>query len=146
MVQVVSSGTAHAQSVTGCSPVVTITVQATGSTCQCAPDVSTECCSNNTYVVDSLTVDCGPTCAGPAEVAGLIEYPDIGKPEGCLDEVFFFPCAGGITTPFRASIPIQCPDGQIYLFDGTVTAECLPCPLELAVPPAIEPEDLGVQQ
>ena len=33
VVQVLSSGTAHAQTVTGCSPVVTITLQATGATC-----------------------------------------------------------------------------------------------------------------
>ncbi len=141
VVQVVSSGTAHAQTVTGCSPVVTITLQATGPTCACAPGVSVACCSDNTYVVDSLSLECGPTCAGPAEVAGLIEYPDIGKPEGCLDEVFYFPCVDTRAT-FRARIPIRCPDGEIYLFDATVTAVCLDCDLELDVPPAIEPEDL----
>jgi hypothetical protein len=141
VVQVVSSGTAHAQTVTGCSPVVTITVQATGPICQCAPDVSSACCNDNSYVVGSLSLDCGPTCAGPAQVAGLIEYPDTGKPEGCQDEVFFFPCVGTLAS-FRARIPIRCPDGQIYLFEGTVTAECLPCNVALAVPPAIEPEDL----
>ena len=90
-------------------------------------------------MVDSLTLDCGPTCPGPAEVAGLIEYPDIGKPEGCLDEVFFFPCAG-TTATFSARIPVRCPDGQIYLFEGTVTAVCLDCDLELDARPAIAPE------
>ena len=139
VVQVVSAGTAHAQTVTGCSPFVTITVQATGPTCACAPGVGTECCSDNSYVVGSLTVTCGVTCAGPAEVAGLIEFDEVGKPDGCSDDVFFFPCSGTRAT-FAARFPVRCPDGAIYLFDGTVTAECLPCDLELDAPLLIAPQ------
>ena len=130
VVQLVSSGTAHAQSVTGCSPIVTITLQATGATCRCAPSVSVDCCSNNTYVVGSVSVDCGPTCAGRAEVAGVIEFPGLDKPLDCLDEVYVFPCSGGITTPFAVRVPVRCPDGGIYAFDGTVNAVCEPCLLE----------------
>ena len=139
VVQVVSAGTAHAQSVTGCSPFVTITVQATGPTCACAPGVDVECCSDNSYLVDSVTVTCGVTCAGQAEVAGPIEFDDVGKPDGCTDDVFFFPCSGNRAT-FAARFPVRCPDGAIYLFVGTVTAECLPCDLELDAPLMIVPQ------
>ena len=141
--QVVSSGTAHAQTVTGCSPVATITVQATGENCECAPPgPGNECCSATTWLVESLTVDCGPTCAGAAEVAGLVEFPGISKPPACGDfPIYEFPCSGG-TASFPVRFPVRCADGEIYLFDGTVTAVCLDCDLELDVPPAIEPEDL----
>src|SRR6185312_15897264 len=55
VVQIVSSGTALAQAVTGCFPVCTITLQATGANCACVPDAGPACCDPNTYLVQSLT-------------------------------------------------------------------------------------------
>ena len=120
----------HAATVTGCSPVVTITLRATGATCACTPDVDVECCSDNTYIVDSLTVTCGRRVLAPAEIAGLIEFPGVGKPQDCLDEVYFFPCAGALGRRSGQGSRSAAATGQTYLFDGTVTAVCEDCPLE----------------
>ena len=141
VVQLVSSGTAHAQTVTGCSPVATITVRATGENCECAPRPSpgNDCCSATTWLVESVTVNCGPTCIGLAEVAGLVEFPGISKPPSCGEfPVYEFPCSGG-TASFPARFPVTCGDGQIYLFDGTVNAVCEPC-LELDAPLVVAPQ------
>jgi hypothetical protein len=138
VVQVVSSRTAHAQTITGCSPVATITVRATGENCECAPGPPNQCCSATTWLVDSLTVNCGPTCAGAAEVAGLVEFPGISKPSACGEfPIYEFPCSGG-TASFPARFPVRCADGQIYLFDGTVNAVCKPCLLEDAPPQIVQ--------
>ena len=134
VVQVLSSGTAHAQTVTGCSPVITITLQATGATCRCASGVPTACCSDNSYLIDSVTLNCGPTCPG-AELAGPIEFRGISKPEDCEDEVYLFVCTGDETATVPVRAPVRCGDGEIYLFDGTVTCVCQGCDLELAATP-----------
>ena len=66
VVQVVSPGTAHAQTVTGCSPVVTITLsrpERAASACPC-PTCPQLLQSDTVYWVQGLTVDCGPTCRG----------------------------------------------------------------------------------
>lgn len=140
VVEVVSSGTAHAQTVSGCSPVITITLRATGADCDCVPVVSPSCCNDNTYFVESLDVDCGPTCAGPAARVGPFAFPGVPRPADCPDGVAEFPCAAGRAT-FRTVFPVRCPDGETYLFDATVTAVCLPCPVvQLDSPPPIAPE------
>ncbi len=143
LVQVVSPGTAHAQTVTGCSPVITITLRSTGPDCDCVPGgVSPSCCNDNTYFVQSLDVECGPTCAGPAVRVGPFEFPGlVPAPAECPDEIAEFPCQAARAT-FRTTFPVRCPDGETYLFDATVTAVCQPCPpVELDSPPPIAPED-----
>jgi hypothetical protein len=138
VVQVVSPGTALAQTVTGCSPAVTITLIATGPTCACVPvPVESACCNNNTFWVASLDVDCGPTCPGPATVAGELEFPGVPRAQDCPDRIAEFPCA--TTATFRATFPVTCPDGQTYQFDGMVTAICQDCGTAAEPPSLIAP-------
>ena len=59
---------------------------------------------------------------------GPFEFPGLVQPEGCPDEIAEFPCVGGTAT-FRTRFPVRCPDAETYVFDATVTAVCLPCPL-----------------
>ena len=76
-------------------------------TCRCASGVPTACCSDNSYLIDSVTLNCGPTCPG-AELAGPIEFRGTSKPEDCEDEVYLFVCTGDETATVPVTAPVRC--------------------------------------
>ena len=129
--QMVSARPVHAQTVTGCSPVVSITLIQTGNNCECVPLPT----SNRLLQQRHLLLGPGPDGglrsdvpgrrggSWPARIPGHRQAPD------CPDRIAEFPCSGGKAT-FRARFPVTCPDGGTYVFDGQVTADCVPCPLE----------------
>ena len=119
-VQVLSSGTAHAQTVTGCIPMLTVTLAETGSMTASATAYrfSPKCCSNNTSF-PTVTATAGRPAVAPAQswaTSLLVPAPafkcnacetrckrgtqlqhDSGRPHG-LGQV---KCADGITTNGR---------------------------------------------
>ena len=96
------------------------------------PVSRTACCSDNTYLVDEPDLELRPDVSWPCRAGGpRSSSQGSRKPDDCEDVlVYVFVCTGD-TAAFPARFPVRCADGEIYLFDGTVTAVCLDCDLEL---------------
>ena len=130
VVQVVSSGTAYAQTVTGCCPVVSITLIQTGSNCGACPCPTSRRVAatvSTLYWVQGLTVDCGPTCQGPAVVDARSSSQTSASPQTAPTASPSSPAPRGGRR--SAQVLVRCPDGGIYQFDGRSPRTASPAPL-----------------
>jgi hypothetical protein len=128
VVQVISTGTAHAQTVTGCRPTVLLqgTID-TGPNCGCVPPGfqpssahDPQCCDQST-VVPRISATCGPTCPGTATVNSYSVTAGASPPCNVLPR-----CDVGVpsvTITIRATI--TCADGVARTVTQTVTMSCL---------------------
>lgn len=124
-VQAVTARPAHAQTVTGCRPVLSATASKTGPTCECAAGADKKCCSDNTVFVD-VTATCGALCPGKATVT-VITIDGLGPKSPCTDVRFQdLTCPGG-TEEVTIKASVKCPDGVTQVVTQTLTVTCQPC-------------------
>ncbi len=102
VVQVLTTGTANAQGVTACSPVLKVTLLETGSGCACVPALEetplVSCCSGNTVFASFAASTCGSACPGNAIVGAVthtggreawnLQHRSLSRGQMCHTHVF----------------------------------------------------------
>ena len=146
-VQVLSGGTAHAQTVTGCRPVITVMLKETGEgnmggVCECVPDLPARCCSNNTSF-PTVTADCGTTCGGDGTIVGDITLlsPSSSSSAMSRPDVSVFLSCNNIPAGLTVTATVKCADGSTPTASVTGSdITCIPCLTPGLAAPAIVPE------